>query len=444
MKIRIVNYWERLSENYWFLPALMVFLAIVLSYVTLAVDRRVALESARLPAWIDSGGAEGARTLLSTVAGSMITIAGVTFSITIVALALASSQFGPRLLSNFMRDRGNQLVLGAFISTFTYCLLVLRAVRSVGENVFVPHVSVTTAILLALASVGVLIYFFHHVSHSIRAENLIALVGSDLESAIDRLFPESKPTGRMEPWLRQEEDMPEGFEEEARAVDADEDGTLQAINYETLGTLAAEEDCLLRLAHRPGSFIAQGAMLAQVWPGDRLDEELAEAIRNAFLLGVERSTLQDVEFAVYQLVEIAVRALSPGINDPFTAIACIDQLGTSLARLAERKIPSAYHYDEDGRLRLIADSLTFDGVIDAAFNQIRQHGAGDVAVTIRLLEALAIIAGHTRTERQRTALHRHAQMIRRASERAIPEEGDREDVERRFEAVLKALGREVN
>lgn len=445
MKLRIANGWQQLRATYWFLPALMVFLAILLSAATLAVDRRVALDSPWLPGWIDAGGAEGARTLLSTVAGSMITIAGVTFSITIVALTLASSQFGPRLMSNFMRDRGNQLVLGTFIATFTYCVLVLRAVRSVDERLFVPHVSVTVGIVLALVSLGVLIFFFHHASSSIRAENVIAAVGRDLEKAIERLFPEAQPYRYVENRLREEEDMPAAFEDEARPVPATGDGYLQAIDFEALGALAAERDMLLRLAHRPGSFIAQGAPLALIWPDDRLggddEETVAEQIEEAFLLGVERSNLQDVEFVINQLVEIAVRALSPGINDPFTAMGCVDQLATSLAGLAQRPIPSAYHYDEDGRLRLVAEPITFGGIVDAAFNQIRQHAAGDVAVTIRLLEALAIIAAHTRTEVQRAALHRHAEMIRRSSERAIPEEEDRQDVEERYEIVLSALGR---
>jgi uncharacterized membrane protein len=215
---------------------------------------------------------------------------------------------------------------------------------------------------------------------------------------------------------------------------------VQAIDGEGLMQLAMEHDLIVHVKHRPGYFVVQGHALAAVWPGDRLDERLAEAIRDAFLIGAERNLTQDVEFAVDQLVEVAVRALSPGINDPFTAMTCIDRLGEARCRLAERVLPSPFRYDDDGQLRVIAHSFTFADVTGTAFNQIRQYGRGSAAVTIRLLEAIANVATHTSKEEDRAALLQQASMIRRGSQEAIPEEWDRQKIEARYWTVEKALG----
>jgi uncharacterized membrane protein len=441
MKTKLLNFWETLRSSYWFLPSLMMGLAIGLSLATIELDKVIGYGPPEELGWIYAGGPEGARALLSTVAGSMITVAGVTFSITVVALTLASSQFGPRLLNSFMRDTGNQVVLGTFIATFLYCLLVLRTIRNTTEGVFVPHISITFGLLLAIASLGVLIYFIHHASASIHVESVIAAVDRDLDDAIERLFPKQRTDYIFELALRHEDDVPEDFEQKARPVSAGHGGYLQAIDHDGLMKIAMENDLLLGLEYRSGDFVAQGNDLVMVWPGESLTEEIAEKINNAFIFGARRLHRQDVEFAMSQLVEIAVRALSPGINDPFTAMACIDRLGAALSHLAERRIPSAYRYDDDNQLRLIADSITFAGLADTAFNQIRQYGRSSAAVTIRLLETIAVIAARTTHEDERAALLRHALMITRGGMEALPEERDREDIEERYQIVLEALRR---
>lgn len=203
--------------------------------------------------------------------------------------------------------------------------------------------------------------------------------------------------------------------------------------------LAIEHNLLLRLEHRPGNFIASGNHLVKVWPNERFEKGLGEKINDAFIFGAQRLRLQDVEFAIDQLVEIALRALSPGINDPFTAMACVDRLGVALARLAERQIPSGYRYDDENKLRLMADSVTFEGLVETAFNQIRQYGRSSVAVTIRLLETIAVIAAHTHIQTEREALRRQAKMIKQGSDEAIPEERDRQDVEESYQIVDRIL-----
>ncbi len=441
MKTWLINHWESLRANFWFVPTVMVLGSVALSLLTINLDKATGTDNrVATLGWTFSRGPEGSRAVLSTVAGSMMTITSVTFSITIVALQLASSQFGPRLLRNFMRDRGNQVSLGTFIATFAYCLLVLRTVNGTEDQRFVPHISVTVGLILALTSLGVLIYFIHHAAASIQAENVIANVGRDLDQAITRLFPEGVgvgPSGRTGGGP-----PPAGFEGESRPVASGRSDYLQDVDLDRLMELAREHDVVIGVPHRPGKFLIAGGDLARVWPGDRLDDEIAERIRGAFYLGPIRTLTQDVEFAIDQLVEIAVRALSPGVNDPFTAINCVDRLGAALVVLAGREIPSPFRYDDEGRLRLIADASTVVGLVNAAFDQVRQAARDDAAVTIRLLETIAAVAGQARGEAWRSALRRQAEMVHRGSQQALPEEGDRREADGRLRDVRTALGPE--
>lgn len=444
MGIKLTNLWEQLRSSYWFVPSLMALLAIALSFVMVTIDTIVQADLIRTVGLIWAGGPEGARGLLSTVASSMINVAGVTFSITIATLTLASSQFGPHLLRNFMRDTSNQVVLGTFIATFLYCLLVLRTVRvdegDSGE--FVPYISVTLGIVFALASIGVLIYFIHHIASSIQAPNVIATVNQDLERTIDQLFPQA--LGHNVPSQKQqhvEQDLPEGFERESCSITASGNGYIQAIDNERLMELATEHDLLLRLERRPGHFIVRGSDLVLAWPAERVDDELKQHIIKAFVLGRQNTLTQDVEFAINQLVEIAVRALSPGINDPFTVNICVDWLGAALSRLADKDFPSSFRYDDHDRLRIIANPLTFSGLTDAAFNQIRQNALsrGMVSVIIRLLETIAVVAERVDDEEGYTALMRHTNMMMQDIRREVPESPDRADIEERYQAVMRVL-----
>jgi uncharacterized membrane protein len=380
-----------------------------------------------------------ARGLLSAVAGSMITVTATAFSIAIIALQLASSQFGPRLLRNFMQDTGNQVVLGTFIGTFIYCLFVLRAIRGEDYGMFVPQISVTVGLVLTLASIAVLIYFIDHAATIIQASHIIDQVGRDFEGAIDRLFPQKIGHGIPENQRRWVEEIPTNFDKEACPVMAKDSGYVQAIDDEILMKIATSKDLLIRVKNRPGKYVVQGSELVRVWPGDLVTEKLTKQIHKAFILGRERTEQQDVEFPINQLVEIAARAISPGINDPFTAIRCIDRLTAGLCRLAEREFPSPYRYDENKNLRVIADPVTFPGITDAAFNQIRQYSKPDVAVVIRMLEAIAVIAPYTNNKKDRAALLRHAEMIKHHSMEQVSGEYDRQEILQRYETAVKAL-----
>jgi uncharacterized membrane protein len=436
MHIRLNNTLEYLRSSFWCVPALLVAAAIGLSFGMIAVDRLVKDEVLSQIGWVWSGGPEGARGLLSTIAGTMMTVAGVVFSITIVVLALVSSQLGPRLLRNFSQENATKFVLGTFIATFVYCLLILRTVRA-GDGEFVPYVSISVALVLALLSVGMLIYFIHHVSILIQAPNIIALAYEDLKAAIERIYP--RRLGETHPQPDHEPELPAMFDERAVVVHSDTSGYLRTIDTVKLMQMATEQDLLLQLHVRPGDFVVPGGRLLQVWPPERADDRLTKDLAGQFTFGVQRTPVQDIEFAVAQMVEAAVRALSPGINDPFTAITCVDRLGAALCQLAEREIPSIYRYDETTTLRVITDTTTFPGVVNAAYDQIRQYGRTSVAVTIRLLEMIAVVASRVQCDTDRAALRRQALMIKRGSETALPEEEDRKDVKERFQAVLNAL-----
>jgi uncharacterized membrane protein len=444
--IKLSKIWDSLHSSYWFVPTIMAVAAIALAFGMLTLDRQGYYGPFEQWGWIYTGGPDGARGLLSAVAGSIVSVTATAFSITIVALQLASSNFGPRLLRNFMQDTGNQVVLGTFIATFIYSLLVLRTIRGEdGQDEFIPQISVTVGILLALVSIGVLIYFIHHASTIIQVSHVIAEVSTDLDRAIKRLFPER--IGRSLP-EHQVTEIPINFDSEAYPIKATGKGYIQTIDDEELMKIAYKQNLLLRIKSRPGKFVFPGTILAMVRTGEGADikiqnsTSLQKQINDAFILGKERTEQQDIEFPIEQLVEIALRAISPAVNDPFTAIRCIDRLGAGLSHLAQKDFPSPYRFDDNNNLRVIAEPVTFAGLVDTAFNQIRQYSTTDVAVTIRLMEAIALIATYTQNLKYQAALRRHAEMILRSSQAALSEEQDRKDVQERYHRVMKVIGQD--
>ena len=282
------------------------------SLITTAIDKDFLYREITQHWWIYSGGPDGARAVLSVIAGSMISVAGVVFSITIVVLSLASSQFGPRLIRNFMNVRANQMVLGTFVATFTYGILVLRTVNASVEARFVPGLSVTIAIVMSLFGLGVLIYFIHNVAESIQAQNIIARVRRDLDDAVDRIFRKGLARGRTYPLDPSNETM---YFNNLRQRSLSGHGRAQRVSpnldNDALMRIAVEENLLIHLGYRPGNFITRGSVLVTVWPGKKVDETLSRKINAIFIVGPERTLEQDVEFAISQLVEIAVRARSP-------------------------------------------------------------------------------------------------------------------------------------
>lgn len=429
---------EEIRTGFWFIPAVMSGLALLLASLMVELDLLVGSERIEALGILFIESPDGARAALSTIASSTITVAGTVFSLTMVALTLASNQFGPRLIRAFMRDIATQLVLGTFLATYLYCIIILRTVRSVEEVQFVPNLAVLTAVLLALINVGVLIYFFHHVAVAIQVPNLIAYLGASLQATIGRLFP---PRRELSPetaglW-REAHTLRKAAEAEDQPVLALRSGYVQLIDEAALVALAVAGDRVICLLARPGDFVVKGSPLAHVTPPP--DAALAEAINDALVFGHQRVQIQDFEAYIFQLVEIASRALSPAFNDPFTAMACIDRLGEAIMLLDDRELPPPYRLDQAGRVRLVLEGYTFGTALNAAFGMIRHYGRGHPAVLTRLLETFAELGEQTERADRRSMLRRHADMVLRAADESIPEQADRDEIRRRHEAVLRAL-----
>ena len=394
MRQRIRTAWDRLRSSYWFVPSLMAAAALALAPFMVTLDEQYRNDALRQQGWIYSGGPEGARAVLSTIAGSIITVAGTTFSITIAALSLASAQFGPRLLRNFMRDTGNQVVLGTFTSTFLYCVLVLRTVRGLEDNTYVPHMSVTLGVLLAILSLGVLIYFIHHIAESIQVGHIIDVVAKELHSAVSRLFPsgDGLPGWTAEPAM-----------EAAARITAHREGYLQAVDQPTLVSACESSAIVARLLRRPGDYVVRGMPLAV--SSRALNEQEQSAIRAAFTFGRARTPQQDAVFAFLQMSEIALRALSPGVNDPFTAIMCIDRITSAMAHLARRSLPHPVHCDSSGQPRMIAHPYTYEDLVEAAFRHIREAASGHWQVCRHLYTQVEYVAARAADAKLRIALN---------------------------------------
>jgi uncharacterized membrane protein len=444
MKARLGNFLDRIRSSYWFLPAVMSLMAVALSVLTLYLDRRFADEVPSDAWWLYGGGVEGARVLLSAIVTSMISVTSVVFSITIVALTLAAGQFGSRVLRSFMRDRGNQITLGTFIATFVYAMLVMRAVRGIDDAEFVPPLAMSTGILLVFVSVGILIFFIHHVANSIQADSVVRSIAVETEDAIDRIYPDEIGEGapgdpRPGHGTPGAVSLPARFAAEARVVRATRGDHLQAVDLDGLMELAVEHDLVIRLRARPGDFVVRHGIVAQVWKAGELEAEILEEVREGFVLGRSRSLQQDAEFGILQLVEVAVRSLSTGINDPFTAMTCVDRISSLLCRLAGRAFPGGEHVDDEGNLRVLADTSTFGGFVDSGFNQIRQNAGGSVAVLIRMFEALESIGAQARTSEQRQVLEKHVALVLQAGLDSDPPDPDRLDLERAHGDALRVI-----
>lgn len=438
MKLRLLGLWENLRSSYWFIPGLMALTATLLAVGVPMLDRT--LQERRLLASLDLTDAASARAVLSTLAASSITVTGVVFSIAIVALVMASGQFGPRLLRNFIRQNSTQAVLGIFIATFIYSLVVLATVRDAGvDAAFVPHLSIATALGLGVLSFGVLIYFVHSVSRFIQAPRIIEDVSSDLLAIFARVFPARSAAD--EDWAADEDvTLPDGFVAEAATVPARESGYVQGVDFDGLVETAAEHDLIVEVRRTAGHFVIAGHPLVRAAPEKRVNDDVARAINGRFLTGGQRTSLQDAEFGIDQLVEIAVRALSPGVNDPFTAMNCLDRLGLALSFLVDRRLPLGIHRDGDGNVRVIAPRYTYRELLDSAFDQIRYHARRDRAVTIRLLDVIGKLAERDLPEPYREALLAHADMTWEGICRVLEHEAERAEVERRYVAARRALG----
>jgi uncharacterized membrane protein len=428
--------WEELRTTLWVVPSIFVVVAVLLFIVTFEIDIAAYHGHLTLPYWIRTGNADAERQVLIAIAAAVITVIGVVFSITILALTLASQQFGPRMMRNFVRDIGNQVTLGIFVGTFVYSVLALGSINSLSTT-FVPHLSTSVAEALLLLDLGVLIYFIHHIAKSIQLPEVIAGIARDLMSSIDAEFPDA--VGRAdEPAVRAHgKSVPELLkliDDRGAAVPSQVSGYIQYVGYSQLVGIATRTDSVIRLEHRPGHYLATGRALAIVWPRGAA-REVALALSKAHVTGPHRTLVQDPVFAIDQLVEIAIRGLSAAVNDTFTALTCIDWLSAGLGRVSGRVLDEGVYRDAAGNVRLIESDPSYARMVNRAFDKIRQSARGMPAVLIRLIDSLGSIMLDSTSAEQRDVLRRQADMVLRLSEESVMEPNDLEEIRFRYQRL---------
>jgi uncharacterized membrane protein len=433
---KLKQLWIDLRSSFWFVPSLIVSASIGLAITLIEFD---ALQGDRwLARWprLFGVGAEGARGILSTIAGSMMSVVGVTFSMTLVVLALASSQYTSRILRNFMKSRFTQSTIGIFAGIFTYCLIVLRTIRSGSDGSFVPNIAVFFSVVLAICGIGVLIFFIHHISSSIQASNIVASVTEETMQCIDECFPEQFENEAEKDIQRQTKIF--NTEKKWQFIPANKSGYIQSADRAVLLRLAREKKAVVRMEHGVGEFVVQGTSLIALSLEKPSEEVTITTLQKAFVISRHRTIEQDMAFGVRQIVDVALKALSPGINDVTTAVMCIDYLTAILTRLATRKFPPFDLY-EDQELRVIAKGPSFESLLDEAFDQIRSNAKGNVTIMMRMLGALQTCASKTVSPSRWRALEQHVQRIAELAEHSVTFDHDRVRIDTQLTIVREAL-----
>lgn len=434
VRTRCSIWWFSIRDTLWPIPAALTSMSVLVALLLVQFDEHLVVSNGDRW-WLFSGGASGARGVLTTIAATSMTVATMAFSILIVALQLGSSQFSPRILRGFTGDRGNQVVLGLFVATFAYSLVVLRAVRTSTDDqqTFVPGTAVTVALVLAFVMIGALIYFFHHATRSIQAPVIIDRAVGDTQGLIEAEI--NRRESMMAPFVVSNR----AFEtEQIRASSA---GYIQNVDLGELVRAASEMGGTIHVVLREGDHVLPGLELASAWMSEPAQvegsavpdgrsrreqwederEQRADAVRAAFLLGTERTLEHDIDLGFRQVSDIALKALSPGINDPTTAITCIDRLGELLDSALEIRGATYAIQDCRGETRVLIDLAGFDTFLGVAFDQIRHYGADDATVIIRLLQTLETLYRKTSDAANRQWLTAMAQQtIDGARQQALP------------------------
>ncbi len=438
--LKLRQLWSDINSSLWFVPTIMVASVSLLAYGLVVLEAGMSHEWLTKYPLLFGAGADGARGMLTAIAGSMITVAGLIFSLTLATLAQVSSQYTSRILRNFMGDRPNQLVLGCFVSVFVYCLIVLRTIRGGDEGRFIPALAVAGGLVLALVSIGVLIFFIHHIASSIQASNIVARTARETSGALLKIFPErlghEAPPTQAADW------------DEAtyhwHPVLARRSGYIQTIDNDALLAFAHKTNGMVRMEHGVGGFVAQEAPLVSVARYGNIaftetPEELRQQLGAAFTFGDQRTLDQDVGFGFRQLVDIALKALSPGINDTTTGVMCVDQLGALLSLLAGRQLDEPLRADDSGQVRVVAISPSFATFTALSFDQIRTSATGNVAILLRQLTALQTVARRLTNHADQLTIRQQADLTRAQAERTLDDPYEMQQVNTRYLALKQLL-----
>lgn len=443
---RLRAFRDRLLGTLWFVPSIVVtsFLLLAIGMVEASshVDREVL---ARWPLLFGAN-AESSRSILAAVASGMITVAGLTFSLTLLAVTQASSQYTPRILRNFLGDRPNQLMLGTFVGVFAYCIVVLRTIRGGETGGFVPSLAVVLGMVLGIVGLGVLILSVHHIASSLQATSIIARVASETTAAVDRLFPDPLDDAAIRAFATDRALAASLAElvEHWETIPANRSGYVQSIDLSTLLQQGSDSGRLIRVECCPGDFLTEGEPLvsvARVPEGSEGEEAAREAFReeahHAFTVGRYRTVEQDPRFGIRQLVDIAIKALSPGVNDTTTAVSCVHYLGVILTRVARRKVdrPVARL---DGHVRVLPCGPTFGGMLSLAFDEIRQSAEGNVAMLRVLMQTATTLSRATSSGARRSAGCRQLALLHENASRTVGAPHDRRSLRRYYRECREA------
>ena len=454
--------WDRLKVSFWFAPVVMSLGAILLAWAMYWVDGLIPNEMLENSHFILAGTPGELRTMLIGMAGTILATAGVVFTLLTLPLSTVAAQYGSRLLRVFLGDRTTQLVLGMFVATFVYCLAAALSIPPANVEPEGPQLTATIGLLLMLGTFASLILLVQHISTMLQAPNIAAAAGAELRDVVRAEIPEEVMSGddgrggfETRPYTRPDnrpdtrphtQDAQDTLtaentvmETDGHAVRVRETGYIQYIDPEAMLTLAREKNLVIRLLCKPGHFVWREAVVALVWPTSRVDEQLEGQILMAFQLGNGRTPTQDVAYAVNQLVEMAVRAMSPAINDPFTAMTCLDYIGEGLALFIRQGEKGSHYYDRDGRLRLILEPVTFGELLDGAFDMLRHCSCDNASVLLHMLEVIDAVGQETKPPEARQELLRHVSLIQAESLAGELIEQDRQLIQRSSGALQTKL-----
>ena len=420
---RVLKFWSELRNSLWLLPASLVLGAIGLAFLAVGLDEAIDQKwLARFPRLFGAG-ADGSRAMLGAIATSSITVAALVFSITIAALSQASLQYTPRILRTFIRDRGNQIVLGWLLGIFVYCLVVLRTVRAeTTGSEFVPGIAVLLGFFLAVGGIGLLIYFIHHVAQSLQAGSVVAHAAEDTTRAIHAFFPKLNDDGDDEEDQRGRDMLARLAGAEWREVVARSTGYVEIIDTDALVDLACEHDAVIRLLNRVGDFVIADTVFAHIHLRSLAsDEEVEDRMNKAFAFSRHRTIEQDPCFGLRQIVDIGLKALSPSVNDTTTAVQCVRYLTALLFMVGRRGSASPYYFRE-GELRLYAGNPDFQAMLRLAFDEIAQNVAGNLSVHLAVLDGLEKLGCAAPREKKRGAVIALIDIYASVAERNVQEE----------------------
>ena len=436
-RVRTRVAWDRMRVNFWFTPLIMSILAVLLAWTLGWVDARVPNEMLWVSRLVLIGDVPETRMFLINLGTTILVTAGVVFSLLMVPLSAMASQYGSRLLRHFMGDRMTQFVLGMFVSTFVYCWAVAESLPLEAENWEMPQLALTAGILLLLASFASIILLITHFSTMMQAPTIAAVAGAELLDAVRAGAPAGTRSGRHPGSSDTLPDPP--METEGFPVRVMKYGYIQYIDPDHLFALGRKKDIVIDLRRKTGHFVGPGDVVARVWPADRADARLEGQVREAFHIGNRRTPTQDVGYAVSLLSEMALRAMSPAINDPYTAMTCLDYLGKGLALFIRQGEEDSRDHDPDGRLRIILEPVTFDEMAAAAFDLLRHASRDSAPVLQQMLDVIAAIGREAASPGPRQTLVRHARLIQEEARSSNLIEEERQSICRSAELLKVTL-----